>query len=220
VGDGLTFDDFRRMATDDALSPYEKIGFPDSYRAGTEAAICADILAKLPALARGGGRFLDIGPGCSDLPRMLIEQCASAGCEAVLVDSPEMLAHLPDAPHVVKLPGAFPETAPEGPFDAILAYSVLQYAPDADAFLDRALALLGDGGALLLGDLPNVSKRSRFFASAAVEAPPAVPATIDDDVVLGLLARARQAGCDAYVVPLRADLPLANRREDVVVVRP
>jgi len=50
----LTFDDFRRLATDATLSPYEKIGFPDEYREGYEAAIFADIVAKLAPLDRRG----------------------------------------------------------------------------------------------------------------------------------------------------------------------
>jgi SAM-dependent methyltransferase len=235
----LTFDDFRALATDDSLSPYEKIGFPDSYREGAEEAIFEDIVAKLPALGDERKRFLDIGPGCSRLPRMLIELSARRGHRAVLVDSPEMLAQLPDAPHVEKLPGAFPEARPEGPFDAILAYSVLHYVfaeGDVHAFLDGALELLAPGGTLLVGDVPNVSKRARFLRGPAGlkfhrqlmdtdEPPPAhltdpEPGQLDDAVVLGLVARARESGYDAYVMPLRPGLPLANRREDIVVTRP
>jgi hypothetical protein len=127
----------------------------------------------------------------------------------------------------------------ERSFDAILVYSVLHYVfaeGNIWAFLDRALGLLADGGALLIGDVPNVSKRKRFFSSPAgvefhkrfmdTDEPPVVaynevePGKIDDSVVLGLVARARAAGCDAYVLPLRSDLPLANRREDILVVRP
>ncbi len=235
-----TFADFRRMALDESLTPFERIGFPDSYRAGAEGAIVADISAKLPALSQQGRRFLDIGPGCSELPRMLLEVCSRQGHEAVLVDSPEMLGQLPDGPRVVKVAGAFPDVAlPERPFDAILAYSVLQYVfaeGDVFAFMDRCLALLGGGGALLLGDVPNASKRARFFSSAAgvafhrrfmnTEEPPPrelthpEPGQIDDEIVLALLAHARAAGCDAYVLPLGAGLPLADRREDVLVVRP
>ena len=239
--DGLTFADFRRMARDETLSQYEKIGFPDSYRAGAEDAILADIVSKLPKLDARGGRVLDIGPGCSGLPRMLIELCGRNSHELVLVDSPEMLDALPDAPHVVKVTGAFPTArpAPPGGYDAILAYSVLHYVfaeASVFAFLDAALELLAHGGALLLGDVPNVSKRRRFFASPAgvefhkrfmgTDDPPVVeydraqPDRIDDSVVLGLVARARGAGCDAYVVPQAADLPLANRREDILVIKP
>ena len=241
---GLTFEDFRRMAGDDTLSPYEKIGFPDEYRAGAEAAILRDIAGKL-GLERGHGRtVLDIGPGCSELPRMISALCGGREHRLLLVDSPEMLSQLPDEPHVTKLAGRYPDI-PElfaehrGSVDAVLAYSVVQYVfaeGNIWAFLDRSLELLAPGGAMLVGDIPNVSKRKRFFASATgiahhkrftgEDAPPPVdfnaldPGLIDDAVVLGLLARARAAGFDAHVVPQAEELPMANRREDVLIVRP
>jgi Methyltransferase domain len=239
----LTYDDFRALAVDDTLSPCEKIGFPDAYRDGAEPAIVADVVAKLPALAASGRRFLDIGPGCSRLPRMLLDVCTERGHEAALVDSPEMLAQLPEAPNVLKVPGRFPDEVDRrslgGSFDAILAYSVLHYVfaeGDVFSFLDEAMALLAAGGALLIGDIPNASKRARFLASDAgrefhrrfsgTDDPPPEeltdpgPGALDDDVVLALLARARGAGCHAYVMPLAPELPLANRREDILVVRP
>lgn len=40
----LTFDDMRKMAQDDSLSRYEKIGFPDSYRQGKEEIILRNIV--------------------------------------------------------------------------------------------------------------------------------------------------------------------------------
>jgi SAM-dependent methyltransferase len=135
--------------------------------------------------------------------------------------------------------GAYFTIGSTGAFDAILAYSVLHYVgseADVLAFLDRALELLAHGGTMLIGDIPNASKRTRFLSSPAgiayhkrfmqTDEPPdltprgADADRIDDELVLRLLARARAAGFDAYVVPLRPDLPLANRREDVVVHRP
>jgi hypothetical protein len=71
----LTFEDFRRMAVDGSLSRYEKIGFPNSYREGREPGIWRDIVAKLPALLGQNKVVLDVGPGCSDLPSMLIDLC-------------------------------------------------------------------------------------------------------------------------------------------------
>src|SRR5207248_358192 len=153
----------------------EKIGFPDEYRAGAEAGILRDIAGKL-GLERARGRVvLDIGPGCSELPRMISALCAGRGHQLLLVDSPEMLAQLPDDPHVTKFAGRYPDI-PElfsehrGSLDAVLAYSVVQYVfaeGDIWDFLDRSLELLAPGAAMLLGDVPNVSKRKRFFASAA-----------------------------------------------------
>ncbi|MFS8086119.1 MAG: SAM-dependent methyltransferase, partial [Acidobacteriota bacterium] len=105
----LRFDDFRKMARDKSLSVYEKIGFPDSYRKGKEEAIFADIVAKLPALSASRRVVVDIGPGCSDLPRMLIDSCAQQGHNLILVDSEEMLSQLPDAPHIDKIAARYPE---------------------------------------------------------------------------------------------------------------
>lgn len=241
----LTYDDFRTLAQDGCLSRYERIGFPDSYRQGAEERIFEDLRAKLPALDDSGRRILDIGPGCSDLPLMILRLCDDREHHITLVDSPEMLAHLPDGPHTAKVEGPFPgcfdavRKLGHGPYDAIVAYSVIHYVMpghDIFAFLDRALALLAPAGRLLIGDVPNVSKRKRFFASETgvryhrafmrTDEPPAVAFNrtefdlIDDAVIAALLLRARHAGFDAYVVPQPSELPMANRREDLLFIRP
>ena len=240
----LGFEDFRGLARDPSLSRFQKIGFPDAYREGHEQAIHADILAKLPPLQRAGAVVLDIGPGCSDLPRMIIAHAAALGQQLHLVDSAEMLALLPDAEGVSKTAGFYPE-CPEllqalaGRVDAVIVYSVLQYIfvdTNLWRFRDATLALLAPGGRILLGDIPNVSMRRRFFSSAAGKAfhraftgrdedpplsPPGIEAgQIDDAVVFAILQRARAAGFDAFVVPQPGTLPMHNRREDILVIRP
>jgi hypothetical protein len=240
----LGFEDFRALASDPALNQYEKIGAQESLRREQEAGIFADILSRLPALSERGRRVLEIGPGCSDLPRMLIEACVANDSHLALVDSAEMLALLPDAPGVEKVAARFPEcpefcSANAGGFDVVLIYSVFHYVfmeANAWKFVDQALALLAPGGRLLLGDLPNVSKRKRFFASEAgvrfhraymnTEEAPTVefnriePDAIDDAVVLAILMRARAQGFDAYLLPQAPTLPMANRREDILICRP
>ena len=240
----LGFDDFRALASDASLNKYEKIGALESLRRDQEEGIFADILSRLPVLSERGRRVLDIGPGCSDLPRLLMERCAAMGNHLALVDSAEMLALLPDAAGVEKVSARFPDctefcAANAGSFDAVLVYSVFQYVfmeANAWKFVDRAMALLAPGGRLLLGDIPNVSKRKRFLASEAgtrfhrtymgTEDAPVVefnrmePDAIDDAVVMGILLRARAQGFDAYVLPQAPTLPMANRREDVLICRP
>ena len=240
----LGFEDFRRLAQDKTLSKFERIGFPDNYREGYEAAIFADIRAKLTRLDKREQKVLDIGPGCSDLPTMLIEYCRAHGHQLHLIDSAEMLAHLPDQPFINKLPALYPNcpefiAANQGQLDVILCYSVLHYVFVDVAFfqfLDRSLALLAPGGQFLIGDIPNISKRKRFFASETgvrfhqqfmeTEEAPVIefnriePDLIDDAVVISILQRARAAGFDAYVVPQDPTLPMANRREDILILRP
>lgn len=240
----LGFEDFKRLARDESLSKFERIGFPDNYRMGQEENIFADIRTKLNALDAQNKTVLDIGPGCSDLPVMLIEQCREKGHQLHLIDSAEMLALLPNAPFVQKTAALYPncpETieALRGKVDVILCYSVLHYILVDTAFfrfLDTSLSLLAPGGQMLIGDIPNISKRKRFFASGTgvrfhqdfmkTKELPEVTFNkiendqIDDAVVFALLQRARAQGFDAYVVPQNPILPMANRREDILITRP
>ena len=241
----LTFDDFKRLAQDESLTPYEKIGFPNSYREGKEELIFQDITRKLPNLAKANQIVLDIGPGCSGPAFMLIEWCRRQGHQLILVDSQEMLSHLPDEPFVEKIVGLYPDECDDlfqkyrGRIDAIVCYSVLHYIfveTNIFNFLDRSLSLLADGGELLIGDIPNVSKRKRFFSSPngirfhqAFTGTNEIPSVqfnaieegkLDDAVLLSLVLRARSAGYDAYLVPQPDELPMANRREDILIKKP
>jgi hypothetical protein len=244
--DAANYEEFRRLASDASLSQHEKIGFPDSYRAGFGEQIFADIADKLTNLDAQQKVVLDIGPGVSDLPHLLIERCRTNHHTLLLVDSPEMLAQLPDEPFIHKFPGLFPRDCASlieqymGKIDVVLTYSVLQYAmvdTNLFDFVDKAAVLLKTGGELLIGDIPNVSKRKRFFASETGIAfhrnftgnPDDMPEVefnspeigkLDDAVLFGLLMRARAAGYDAYLMPQNFALPMANRREDLLIVRP
>lgn len=239
----LKFEDFRKMATDNSLSIYEKIGFPNTYREGKENLIFTDIVNKLDLLQSREKTVLDIGPGCSELPLMLIELCRRNGHKLILIDSAEMLSHLPDEPFIRKIPAYYPKCQAlfdeyTQKIDAILAYSVFHYVfveHNIWDFLDRTLTLLADGGQFLIGDIPNISKRKRFFNSSTgikfhqeftrSQTLPEVISNqiehqkIDDSVIFALIARSRNQGFDAYVLPQRADLPMANRREDILITK-
>lgn len=240
----LTYEGFRRLAINPHLSVHGRIGFPDTYRGTQERDIFDDICAKLPPLARPGQTVLDIGPGCANLPRMLIELCGRQSHQLYLIDSPEMLAQLPDAACARKIEGAFPACFPasgiaEGSVNALLCYSVLHYLfVETNPFhvVDTVVQALAPGGVALFGDIPNASRRARFFSSAAGRdyhrgfapgtAPP-VPrlheshaGKIDDSVLLAMMQRAQLAGCDAYLVPQPDTLPMSNRRDDLIIRKP
>lgn len=244
-GEETSFEDFKSLARDASLTAYEKIGFPNSYREGKEELIFQDIVRKLPNLGRKGQTILDIGPGCSGPAFMLIELCRARGHQLILVDSAEMLGHLPNEPFIQKVAGKYPEECAgllhdrRGKIDVIISYSVLHYIfaeTNLFDFLNKSLALLAEGGQMLLGDIPNISKRKRFFTSpAGIRFHQAFTGTneipkmefnsidegkIDDSVLLSLLLRARISGFDAYLLPQPEDLPMANRREDLLITKP
>jgi hypothetical protein len=240
----LSFEDFRRMAQDSSLSPYEKIGFPDSYRRGKEKLIFSNIRNKLSLLNKKNKTVLEIGPGCSALPLKIIDLCRKQKHKLILIDSKEVLAHLPDKPFIEKCAAAYPRCDElldryRGRVDVILAYSMFHYVfaeSNIWEFLDASLELLAHEGEMLIGDIPNVSKRKRFFSSPAglkfhrkFTRTQGVPRMrfnqierryVDDAVLLGVVARARSQGFDAYLLPQSDDLPMANRREDLLIKRP
>ena len=241
----LTFEKFKQLAQDDSLSQYEKIGFPDSYREGKEKRIFLDIRRKLRNLNKKNQVVMDIGPGCSGLAFMMIDLCRDNGHRLILIDSEAMLNHLPDEPFATKVPCYYPYECGwlfdeyANKVDAILAYSVLHYVfaeSNLFDFVDKSLALLADGGEMLIGDIPNVSKRKRFFSSPSgiryhqeftgtdeipeVEFNAIEAGKIDDAVILSLLLRCRSSGFDAYWLPQAEHLPMANRREDILIRRP
>ena len=242
--DDLTFDRFRELATSAQLSHHEKVGFPNEYREGKEATIFADMRMKLGALDGNNKTVLEIGPGCSQLPVMLAELCAEKCHRVHFVDSQEMLQLLPEGEHIQKWPGRYPDVTElfeqlTGKVDVIIAYSVIQYVfaeSNLWKFLDLSLSLLADGGEILFGDIPNITMRKRFFSSAdgirshreytrrdelpSVQLNQLELGRIDDSVVLSILTRARAEGYHAWVIPQGADLPMANRREDILIRKP
>jgi len=195
-------------------------------------------------MQREGATLLDIGPGCSDLAQSIIESARSMDQLLILVDSQEMLSQLPEGEKVEKVPAFYPDcpelfARQQGNIDGIICYSVFQYIyaeTNVWRFLDLTLGLLAPGGTLLIGDIPNRSMRNRFLASETGRAfhrsymkndsDPQIEYNrlsldeIDDSVVCGLLMRARAAGFHGYVLPQPQDLPMANRREDLVIHRP
>jgi hypothetical protein len=102
-------------------------------------------------------------------------------------------------------------------------------------FVDQAAELLAEGGQFLIGDIPNATMRKRFIVSAAGKAyhqlhyarlpEPTAEfnkldfGEIDDGVIFGLIARARGSGFHAFLLPQGPELPMATRREDILIVK-
>lgn len=242
--DNLTYEKFRKLAKRKDLSIHEKVGFPNDYREGLEEHIFADMLKKVRSLDRENCTALEIGPGCSALPVMLADLCAKKQSTVHFVDSREMLKLLPNGGHIHKWPGCYPEVPNliktlEGKVDCIIAYSVIQYVfaeSNLWKFIDQSLMMLKNGGEMFLGDIPNITMRKRFFSSKdgvkmhkkftcrgkspTVKYNQIEIGKIDDSVVLGIIARVRSEGYHAWLMPQGNALPMANRREDILIRKP
>ena len=244
--DGYNFKKYQELAQDDKLSMYEKIGFPDAYREHSENLIFNNILLKLPLLKEKESlKVLDIGSGCSNLQKHISNFCFKHKHKLFLSDSQEMLDLIDDRENEVKIAGLFPDETfakikeKTGGVDIIICYSVLHYIfVDSNVwyFLDCIMELLNDGGQILIGDIPNVSKRKRFFASnngikfhqkfmqtnelPKVEFNCIEKGKIDDSLLHSIVLKCQASGFDAYIVPQAKDLPFANRRDDIIIRKP
>ena len=242
--DGFNYEKFKELACNDTISVYQKIGFPDSYRNKCEKFIWQDIKDKCPILkTKHGIKVLNIGPGCSNLQKMISDWCQKMDDIQILADSPEMLELLPEHPKEIKVPGLFPETYEEikeitNGVDVIICYSVFQYIfVDSNVwfFLDCVLDLLNEGGKCILGDIPNIDKRKRFFASPSgvsfhqkfmhTKEIPNIKfnclerGVIDESMLFALIHKCHSSGYDAYILPQDSRLPFANRRDDIIIRR-
>jgi len=242
---GLGYETFKQLAKNTLLNQHERVGFPSWYRDHKIDFIFNDILAKLSNLNSKKIRFLEIGPGWSDLTKKILDFCEENEHEIVLIDSQEMLDLVPSYEKLTKIPAKFPEEITNisnlGKFDAILTYSVIQY-PFAESnifkFVDTAVNLLDSEGQFLIGDIPNISMKKRFLDSQTAkiyheenhgkngEKFPAYQFNvleldqIDDGVLMGLLVRLRASGFHAFLMPQGKSLPMSNRREDLLIVKP
>ena len=238
----LSFDDYKKLASDNSLESYEKVGFQAMHRRDTEVEISPDIISKLPLLRQRNKTVLDIGCGCSRPVLDLIHHCRHYDQRLILVDSEEMLVNLPDEAHVTKRPHLFPTDADflqewHNKADVVISYSVLHAIYEHQSFLmfmDQAVSLLRSGGQMLIGDIANVSKRKRFLSSAegvafhrcwsGEDRDPVVIWNemyegIDDSVVFHLMQRYRAMGMETYLLPQPEGLPMNRTREDLLVFK-
>jgi cyclopropane fatty-acyl-phospholipid synthase-like methyltransferase len=238
----LSYEDFKKLAQDTSLSVYQKIGFPDEYRKEKEKLIFNDIVAKLDMKNQKDKVLLDIGSGCSDLAHYIMELSKDQNLKLLLVDSQEMLDLLPEQVNSEKHYGYFPDQTEDlvnqymGKVDYIVCYSIFHYVfynTCIFRFLDTAVSMLRPGGKLLIGDIPNISKRKRFFSTetgvkyhqafTGTNTIPEVhhltiePTQMDDGVIFGILQRYRNFGLETYLLPQPEDLPMWNRREDILI---
>lgn len=225
---------------------YTEMAGRHSIQAEQEANVPADVARKLELC--GDDSLLEIGCGTGNLllPLSRLVKSATGLDHAAILDV--LRSRLREETNIALIPGNFLDVAVNGEFSKVLIYSVLHLLTDHAEVLEiirRAVGLLTPGGMLLLGDIPNQDKRSRFLAtergkrfesewnrrveeqaSKPVELPAlrALPqddklVIFDDASILQILQNARQSGFEAYVLRQSEDLPVCFSREDILVHR-
>ena len=159
--------------------------------------------------------------------------------ELVLVDSKEMLNNLSNKAFIIKKDIKFPNKSFVKQYykkaDVVIIYSVLHHVyfyQNFIEFLDNAVSLLKNGGRMLIGDIPNISKKKRFLISEFGKefhknfsgSYPKYIKCIDfkkqnilDDLIFMILQRYRNMGFETYLLPQNENLPLCYTREDILI---
>lgn len=231
-------------------------GRPKSSQGAAEVAAWQDVFHKLRVSK--GMSVLDIGCGCGYFAKRWMESAKEENYELFLLDAPKVIERLmaeygsvsegfSELIHIFK--GVFPESGCHDIFsktyDRIVFYSVLHYSSDPKFLIEKAASLLRPGGRLLLGDLPNMTKKARLLSSEFGRKTEAayrgvsldqVPvylspeeylsqhaskdlANINDSFVFDILSTYRKPGFEAYVVEQPANLTFSLTREDIVICK-
>jgi SAM-dependent methyltransferase len=233
----------------------ERVGRPRSEEQAEEL-MWRDLQTKL--IVADGSSIIDIGVGNGLVARKWLELAGTSPINLVLADFPEVIDALvadaadafASAPRVSVARGAFPQFFEPNifsrRFDRVVAYSLIHYTDDPASFIEAAVRLLQPGGRLLIGDLPNISKKGRFLASPSGRLFDShykgVPADslpvfgthhefvasldrggatwITDEFLLDVVLRYRDRGYDVYILEQPSGLPLCQTREDLLICAP
>jgi len=237
----ISFENYGILA--DSLTDFTQVAGRYFCQRDDEKRILLDVVRKLELSV--SINLLEIGCGAGNLliPLSFLVR------EVTGIDHPSCVAVLQERYHNENFTviGANFLNWPEeqvNSYQRILIYSVLHYLGEEDVqpFINKAISLLRPGGKMLLGDIPNISKKKRFLTSksgkqffekwnhkmAAMCDSTKKPllkedndvVQFDDVKILTLLKDIREVGCNAYLMPQPVNLPFGYTREDILVEKP
>ena len=235
----IEFENYGRRAT----SGVDETELSGRYKSQSfaEKNIVPEVLQKLEIQPED--RLLEIGcgPGQLAIPLSFMVDTLT-GIDHLEVC--KVFEHRFKSPNIRLIPGNFLEVDLSGEkYNKILCYSVITTLAKSELlnFIDKALDHLEPGGKMLIGDIANVDKKTRFqntpygqefekaWQEKKLSSVSLSVASLDldldkcdltDEGLVRTMLYIRKKGFHCYVIPQRADLPWGHTREDLLVVSP
>ena len=207
-----------------------------------EKLIFFDICQKLNITPADHVLDIGCGPGNITIPISFI--CK----KMVAIDHPNTIKKLSirysDHDSFELIGGNFLNFDIENKFNKIIIYSVIQYLSNIKevlAFILKAMALVEPGGSILIGDIPNSTKKARFLKSdygkifvvewnKNIENNPLefdikqdddnLQVELNDKTILWLVGNIREKGFNAELISQPSSLPFGHTREDILITHP
>ena len=223
------------------ISLTEKVGRYKNMKE-KEINIFEDIKEKLNLNDKNN--ILDIGCGCGSVVNTTIDYIQKENKQLYLNDSGKVLSQIiktiDNKSNIKFIEGKFPDLDLEKniKFDAIILYSIIHYIDKENIFnfLDSILDRLEFGGALLIGDIPNINKKRRFNNSQFGKSfnlqwgknlkscytsdnyPVLDLSHFNDSLIIEIVKYIRAKGTfNAYILPQSSNLPVSYIRDDILV---
>jgi len=211
-------------------------GRPKEHK-NSEKKIFLDIKNKLDL--KRNDNLIDIGCGAGPVCDYIVKYAKENKINLTLNDIPEVIDFLKKRykknNKIRYISGEFQKKKIKNKFNKVLCYSVIQCTNNPKAFFDRILNITCDQSLILIGDIPNTSKKKRFLLSkfgrkfeekrirkkivnlSAYLKKNKQNTFINDELIKNFLIKSKKKGFNFFILKQNKNLPFSYTREDILI---
>ncbi|MBD1162859.1 methyltransferase domain-containing protein [Pelagibacterales bacterium SAG-MED12] len=203
----------------------------------SEKKIFIDIKNKLEL--KGNDNLIDIGCGAGPVCDYIVKYAKKNKINLTLNDIPEVIKFLKKKykknKNIKYLPGEFQKQKIKKKFNKVLCYSVIQSTNNPKIFFNKILNIVNNQSLILIGDIPNTSKKKRFLTSKFGQKfeekrikkkinninnylkKNKQNNLINDELIKEFLIKSKKKGFNFFIFRQNNKLPFSYTREDILI---
>ena len=183
--------------------------------------------------------LIDIGCGAGPVCDYMVKYAKKNKINLTLNDIPEVIRFLKKRykknKNIKYLSGEFQKQKIKKRFNKVLCYSVIQCTNNPKVFFNEILNIVSDQSSILIGDIPNTSKKKRFLTSKFGKKfeekrikkkinninkylkENKQNNLINDELIKEFLIKSKKKGFNFFILRQDSKLPFSYTREDILV---